>query len=166
MIIRKEMEPSHPDAERMTRRERDAVLFFMNAVCILEDVCRDLAGRFEQVTDGIERMRTVSEAAAQILHEVKLTIPMDQRKSLDNVAGDYKMRLVPNASPVSNRNILVDKEDFRKLVDASQEKCVICTETDETCVRCKLYQLLTVLLPMDEYHFSTMCPYNMAQWEN
>lgn len=166
MIIKREMEPSREDAERLIRRERDALLYFMNAVCILEDMEKDLAKRLTMIPDGAERMHTCAIGADQLLHELKLTIPMEQRRSLEHTACDYMMRLVPKCEPVSNRNILVDKEDYRTLVDSAQVKCTDCIETDETCESCKLFQLLTVLQPMEDYHCQNLCVYNMAGWEN
>lgn len=166
MIIRKIAEPSREDAVRLTRRERDSIVFFMNAVCVLEDLVGDLGKRLEMIPDGQERMKECGLAADQLLHELKLTIPMEQRKNLENTAGDYMMRLVPKYEPVSNRNILVDKEDYRALVDAAQVKCMDCVETDETCEKCKLFQLLTVIQPMEDYHSQNLCVYNMAGWEN
>ena len=166
MIIRRQLDPSNEDAERLTRSERNALLFFMNAVSVLEDMEKDLRNRLESIDNGQERMHNCSEMAAQILHELKLTVPMDQRKNLGNVATDYHMRLVPNSTPISNRNLVVDKENFRELVDSAQEKCRICVETDESCQRCKLFRILSTLLPMEEYHSNNLCPYNMAEWEN
>mgnify|MGYP007092202921 CR=1 FL=1 len=44
--------------------------------------------------------------------------------------------------------------------------CVDCMDSDEECLKCRLYQLLTAILPLDDYHNGMLCPYNMGEWAN
>ena len=105
------------------------------------------------------------DVSEKLLTEIRMTIPERQRHNINNISKDMEMRMVPKATP-SKITVLLPKEDFRALVDAAQEKCVLCTDDSEECKKCKLYQLLTSILPMERYDSRSLCPYNMAGWEN
>ena len=164
-IVKKTLEPSRDDAVRITRDEKMSMLVLAYAATILEDIRTELADRIRMIEDGEERTVHLSEETDRLLHDLRMTIPMNQRLNLQNTASDYEVRLTPKATPTQT-NIVMQKDEFRELVDFARTRCVDCMENDEDCEKCGLYQLLTVLLPVDGYHNGMFCPYNMGEWAN
>jgi hypothetical protein len=132
------------------------------AATIFEDLKKDLADRLEMVEDGKERLMELSEKTDRLLQDVRLTIPENQRMNLQNTASDFEIRLSPKLTPYKT-NIIMQKDEFKELVDIARTKCRECTEDDESCEACELFQLLTVLLPLEEYD-GMLCPYNLGEW--
>lgn len=157
--------PSREDAWDITRSEKLCILFLMNTVSAMIDSKKDLADRVSRIEGGPELMETMVNSAEKLLTEVRRTIPERQRVSLSNVAKDMEMRLAAKAMP-HRTTVLLEKEEFRELVDSAQVKCRECTEYSETCGNCKLFQLLKVVVPLERYDGTLLCPYNMAGWEN
>ena len=77
---------------------------------------------------------------------------------------DFEIRLTPKMTP-SKTSVVMQKDEFKELVDLARAKCRDCMDDDEECEKCKLFQLLTVLLPLDDYS-GMLCPYNMGEWAN
>lgn len=164
-IVKTMIEPSREDAVRLTRNEKMSMIVLAYAATILEDLKEELKDRIQMVPDGAKLLEQLSAGTDDLLHKLRLTIPMNQRMNLQNTAHDFEIRLAPKASP-SNTTVVATKEEFRTLVDASRAKCDRCADDDTECERCELYQLLTVLLPLDDYHTGYMCPYNRGEWKN
>ena len=99
------------------------------------------------------------------LNELRLTVPVEQRIHLQNTAQEYEVRMTPKATP-SRNNVVMQGNEFKELVDLARVKCVDCMESDTECRKCKLFNLLTILLPLDNYHDGMLCPYNMGEWAN
>ena len=156
---------SREDAREMTRREQTCLTFLMNAASALMEAKDDLAGRLTMIDGGKELMDTIADGCVKLLTEVRMTIPERQRNNLANTASDYEMRLVPKFTPTKT-NVIIQKEEFRKLVDAAQVKCRDCVEDGTHCKACELYQLLTTILPLEAHDETMLCPYNLAEWEN
>lgn len=78
---------------------------------------------------------------------------------------DYEMRLTPKLTPTTSR-IIMEKEEFRELVDIARTKCHDCTEDNDSCAKCRLFKLLTSILPLDDYNGGLLCPYNLGEWAN
>ena len=157
--------PSREDAWDVTRPEKLSILFLMNTVSSMMDSREELRDRVSRIDGGPEMMDTMCTVSEKLLTEIRRTIPEKQRHSINNISKDMEMRMVPKATPKTTM-VLMHKEEFRELVDAAQEKCVLCTLDSEDCNQCKLYQLLKTVLPMDRYESGSLCPYNMAGWEN
>lgn len=157
--------PSRQDAKDMTRPEKAALTYLMNAASAFVDAKEDLHDRLQMIEGGLELMETVAEGSLKLLTDIRMTIPERQRTSLANTAKDYEMRLVPKMTP-SKTCVVVQKEDFRSLVDAAQVRCTDCTELNEDCGNCNLFRLLQIVLPLDAYDTTFLCPYNRAEWEN
>lgn len=157
--------PSRDDAWLMTRREKCCLTFLMNTASSLMESKDDLADRLEKIENGKERMESLATESLNLLNDIRSTIPEKQRNSLANTAEDYEMRLVPKFTP-KKTSVVVCGEDFKTLVDAAQTKCASCAELNEECHECKLFQLLTTILPLDRYDTTMLCPYNMARWED
>lgn len=166
MRITKEMlSPSRPDAVRLKRTEKQGMLVFAYVATVLDDMQTELKDRLEMVEGGAELMTTMSESADHLLNELRMTIPVEQRMNLQNTAHEYEIRLTPKATP-SKTTVIMGKDEFKELVDVAREKCADCIEDDKSCLDCRLYKILTVLLPLDDYDGGTLCPYNMGVWSN
>ena len=157
--------PSREDAYDLTRNEKASLQYLAHAVSAMVGAKDDLKDRLSKVENGQDRMAYLADESIKLLTEVRMTVPEKQRKSMMNTTMDYEIRLVPKFTPTSH-NVVVMKEDFKKLVDAAQVKCRDCTLDNEECRQCELYQLLVTTLPMDSYEGTFLCPYNMAEWEN
>ena len=157
--------PSREDAWLVTRGEKISILFLMNTVSAMMDSRDELRDRLAKIEGGQEMMDSMCETSEKLLTEIRRTIPTDQRHNINNVSRDMEMRMVPKATP-RKTTVLLQKEEFRTLVDAAQVKCSDCTDDNEECRKCKLFQLLTVILPMDGYDDSFLCPYNARDWGN
>ena len=157
--------PSRPDAVRLRRTEREAMFYLMYVVDTLEDVKTGLAERIRMVENGEARYGEIAEKADAFLQEIRMTIPENQRDVLQRTIEDCRMRIVPKTMPDSTV-LLMPKEEFRTLVDCAREKCRDCFLDDNECERCELFQQLTCILPMDDYHQMNLCPYNLGEWKN
>lgn len=164
-IVRKKMEPSREDAVRLRRKERDAMLDLILASTVMDGLAESLAERIDMIPDGMERVKKAAKDVDTLLTELRMTVPENQRVSLDNIGADFVMRTVPKATPGST-NVLMSKEEFRTLVNSAQSRCKECAEDDVSCGKCDLYQLLTCILPLDNYHSLYVCPYSMGEWKN
>ena len=157
--------PSREDAWDVTRQEKMSILFLMNTVSAMMDSRDELKDRVGKIDGGAELMDTMVDSSEKLLTEIRKTIPTDQRMSINNISKDMEMRMVPKMTP-SKTTVLVQKEDFRQLVDSAQVKCRDCTEDNVECRECGLFKLLKVVVPLDTYDGTFLCPYNMAGWEN
>ena len=164
-ITKQALYPSRDDAVRMTRNEKLAMLQLSYIATVFDELQNDLKDRLKMIGVGTQRMQDLAAESENILNDLRLTVPMNQRMSLQNVASDYEMRLAPKATPFTTR-IIMEKEEFRELVDFARIKCRECVENDEDCQKCQLFQLLTSILPMDEYKGGMFCPYNLGEWGN
>lgn len=165
MIIKKIKDPSIENPVRLTRDEKMGMILLSYAATVLDDLRKEMHDRIGMVWNGHERMRELAEKAEMILNEMRVTAPMNQRNQLENTANDFEMRLTPKATP-GTTNVIMQKEEFRTLVDFARSTCKECTLDDEECETCELFQLLTVILPLDEYHDRMLCPYNLGKWGN
>ena len=156
---------SRTDAKELTRNEKMLITFLTNTVSALAETKDGLTDRVSMIEGGQEKLDRLVEDSLDLLNEVRLTIPENQRRSLARTAMDYEIRLTPKFTP-STHNVVVEKEDFRKLVDSAQVRCRECVDDSEECRKCDLFQLLTVVLPLDGYEGTMLCPYNMAEWAN
>jgi hypothetical protein len=157
--------PSRDDAWLVTRQEKLSILFLMNTVSAMMDSREELKDRIGRIDGGPELMDTMCGSAEKLLTEIRRTIPTEQRHNINNVSKDMEMRMTPKATP-RKTSVVMQKDEFRTLVDAAQEKCKECTDDNDECRKCKLFRLLTVILPMDSYDGTFLCPYNAREWEN
>lgn len=164
-ISRTLAEPSRTDAVRMNRSEKMSMIVLAYIATVFDETRDELSERLGMLPDGKERMQSLSEETDTLLQELRMTIPMNQRMNLQNTACDFEIRLTPKASPTKT-TVIMQKDEFKELVDCAREKCAICVEDDESCEKCKLFQLLTCILPVDDYHGQTLCPYNLGEWGN
>lgn len=164
-VTKKLVYDSRPDAVRLTRTEKAAMILLAHAATSLDDLQKDFADRLKMIDGGAERLAETSRGTDALLNDLRMTVPENQRMSLQNTGMDYEMRLMPKLSPMTT-NVIMTKEEFRTLVDCARSKCTDCTLDDNECESCKLFQLLTSVMPMDEYHHDMLCSYNLAVWGN
>ena len=159
--------PSREDAWDLTRNEKMCLTFLTNTASALAESKDGLSERIDRIEHGQDRIDRLVSDSLELLNDIRMTVPEKQRVSLVNTANDYEIRLTPKYTP-SSHNVIVQKEDFRTLVDAAQAKCVECTDDNEECRKCKLFNLLVTVLPLDSYDGTFMCPYSQLihQWEN
>ena len=166
MRITKEMlSPSNEDAVRLNRNEKMAMLTLAYVATCLEDLQKELKDRIDMVPGGMPLLNEASQNTDILLNELRKTVPIEQRLNLQNTAQEYEVRLTPKATPAKT-NVVMQGSEFKELVDLARAKCVDCMESDTACEKCRLYRLLTVLLPLDSYHDGMLCPYNMGEWAN
>lgn len=165
VIIKNVRDPSNEDAVRLTRNEKMAMILLSYAATVLDDLSIEIADRIDMIPDGHKKIRELADKTEQLLNEIRRTIPMNQRQHLSNTAKDFEMRLTPKATP-STTSVVMQKEEFRSLVDYARATCKECTFDDDECEKCGLFQLLTVILPLEEYHDRMLCPYNLGKWGN
>lgn len=164
-ITREMLSPSREDAVRLNRTEKQGMILFAWVATILEDLQKEMPERLKLVEQGTEVMRELSGKADHLLNELRKTVPVNQRINLQNTAQEYEVRLTPKATP-NKTTVVMQGSEFKELVDLARAKCVDCMESDTACGKCKLFQLLTVILPLDDYHDGMLCPYNMGEWAN
>ena len=164
-IVQKQLEPSRPDAVRLTRNDKMAMILLAHSASVLDDLRTDIADRLAMVENGAERMQKIAAETDELLHDVRLTIPIEQRRNLQNTCMDYEMRTAPKSQP-SVTNVLMHKDEFKVLVDSARTKCAECTLDDEECEGCELFKTLTCVLPLDSYHHQFLCPYDLGRWGN
>ena len=164
MRITKEMlSPSREDAVRLTRTEKMGMITLAYVATVLEDMQTEMKDRFEMVENGNERLKQASDITDELLNEVRMTIPVNQRMNLQNTAHEFEVRLAPKATP-SKTSVVMQKEEFKDLIDFARAKCVDCMMSDTECEKCKLFQALTIHVPLQDYHDGMLCPYNMGVW--
>lgn len=159
------LQPSREDAKPVTHREKTCIMHLINQTTLLVDAKEDLKDRVGMIEGGTEMLDSLCEMSGKLLHEVRLTIPEGQRKTVNNVARDSEMRLVPKMTP-SAKHVLVGADDFKELVDAARTKCHDCADTPDEAKRCDLYKLFLNVLPLDDYDGTYLCPYNIAEWKS
>lgn len=157
--------PSRDDAVRLTRQEKMSMIVLAYVATCVDELQKELADRLKMIRQGEDRAHMLSTAVDELLNDLRLTIPMNQRLNLQNTAKDNEIRLTPKLTPTST-NVIMQKEEFKDLVDLARAKCRDCMDDDKACEKCRLFQLLTVLLPLDDYHDGMLCPYNLGEWAN
>jgi len=162
-ITKNMLSPSREDAIRLNRSEKMSMILLAYIASVLEDLKVDLADRLSMVDGGQEKMNILSESADSLLNDLRITIPVNQRMHLQNTAQEYEVRLSPKLTPYQT-NVVMQKNEFKELVDHAREKCKNCTEDDKACWQCGLFKLLTVILPLEDYHDGLLCPYNLGEW--
>ena len=152
------------DEERLRRAEKEAMMYIMNTTSQLAYAKDDLKERLGMIPDGAERLQTILDGISSLLDDLLRTIPVNQCVSLKNATSDYQVRIVPKAMP-KTENIVITKANAKVLIDSAQEgKCVSFVLDGKECRKCELEQVLEWVMPMTAYS-DTLCPYNLAGWE-
>lgn len=150
--------------ERLRRTEKEAMMYIMNTTSQLAYAKDDLKQRLGMIPDGAEQLQTILDRISSLLDDLLYTIPVNQCVSLKNATSDYQVRVVPKAMPATE-SIVISKANAKVLIDSAQEgKCISCVLDGKECRTCELEQVLEWITPMTAYS-DTLCPYNLAGWE-
>ena len=153
------------ECERLNRAEFEAVRCLLGAVSYTAHAKDDLQKRLECIPGGKQRMNMILGGLKAIADDVIGTVPKGQCKQLRNTMQDMEMRMVPKMASMS-RNVILDKDVAKGLVDAAMEKCSGCVEGPEDGRNCALYRVLESFLPLDSYENGMLCPYSTSIWKD
>ena len=152
------------DCVRLNRAEFEAVRCLLGAVNYAAHAKDDLekrlaiAGAQQRMLDAVSELRNVAD-------DVIGTVPVGQCRQLKNTMTDMDLRMVPKLTPMS-RNVILEKENAKALIDIAMERCHGCVEGPEEGRKCALYQVLESFLPLDSYDNGMLCPYSMSEWKD
>ena len=153
------------EQRRLVRSEKNPLYMLISLVSSMNYAEKDLDERLSMLPDGRERMKELTTKINDLMLEVIDTVPQHQGQALVGTLKDYEIRIVPKLTPINHRQV-IEKEDLRTLIDCAQEaKCMICTFDGKECRNCQLEKVMEKYIPLDNYEAS-LCPYNMATWEN
>lgn len=122
----------------------------------------DLTERLQLVSDGQQRLDNILDDVSSLVKELIDTGPNNQKNQLRNTIKDMKVELVPKFSPGPS-NIVMTKEQAKRLIEIAQEKCKTCVEDPDSAQKCPIYQILETTALLDSYN-SLICPYSKAEW--
>ncbi len=153
------------ECDRLNRSEFEAVRCLLGAVSYVAHANDDLQKRAELIPYAKQRMAMLLGGIRALADDFIGTVPRGQCKQLRNTMSDMDMRMVPKMTSMS-RNVILDKDVAKGLVDAAMEKCHGCVEGPEEGMRCPLYKVLESFLPLDSYENGMLCPYSMSEWKD
>lgn len=151
------------DSIRLNRGEFEAVRCLLGAVNYAAHANDDLRKRL-MIIGREQRMADVLQELRDVTDDVIGSVPVGQCRQLKNTMHDMEIRMTPKLAPMS-RNIVLDKDIAKDLIDIAMEKCRGCVEDEKECRKCALYRVLESFLPMEDYENSLLCPYSRAEWE-
>lgn len=161
------------DREPLRSYEKTCVEFFQavwSALCAMAEKSPEVIRR---IPNGERRFNLLKGQFASVNDDILGTIPVTQLQQISNRLKSNEIRFAPKPiGAVHNGDtpLMLDVETAKQLVDYAQgrggDSCEFCTLDCEECRQCKLFHLLTCVVPMDDYNRSTLCPYNTAQWED
>ena len=146
------------ECERLRRSEMAAVrmlLAYENTVVYAKD---DLKARLSCLPYGCERMNMIVGGIRSLMGDLLGTVSIAQQKQIYNTTKDCEIHLVPKLTPMS-QNVVMSAHDVAEMIDCARTKCVGCTETDTNCRNCRLYRLLEMMAPQEDYGGGFLCPY-------
>lgn len=149
---------------RLTRAEMTTMFWLYSALNSTLYAKDDLTDRLDMVPRGHERLLEVIDILKELVNDLTLTVPEKQKSKIRNIMTDMEIRMVPKAAPKDVRLVL-DKEEARVLVDSAQDLCKTCVKDGTECLQCELHNVLTAILPLENYGLGALCPYNLAEWE-
>lgn len=154
-----------PESERfpLRRYERDHMEFLLWSSICVEEALKQIPDRVACAPDGKRRLAAINGLLTSLIRDIAGTIPEKQRKMLWNLAKDKELRIVPKLTPAPVTATFT-KDVAMELVDAAQTKCKQCAEFNEDSEKCKLRQLLEVVVPLNDYG-GLICPYSKSEWE-
>ena len=156
--------PSRPDAWPLNRAEKTHMQFLNCAISVFADTIDNLTDRLSKIEGGTELAQKLQDDSVRLLEMIRVTIPEKQRQSLYYTGLDTKMQIVPKLTP-GGQNMLIPQEDIKELTEFAKVQCRECVMDGIECKECKLYQLLTAVLPLNHYQSEFLCPFNLAVWK-
>jgi hypothetical protein len=161
--MREPFELPDDQCERLTRDEMQAMQMLMSSLSNVRYAKEDLQRRLGTFPGGIGRMNMLIGQFESLFRDLCGTVSDKQRKHLRGVCNDMEVRLVPKLTG-RRTSLLLTPEEGKELVTFAQAQCVDCLKETEEAKRCKLCQLLTTVVPLNNYD-GILCPYSRAEWE-
>lgn len=152
------------DCERLNRGEFEAVRCLLGAVNYTAHANEDLKKRLMIIPGGQQRMADALQDLRDIADDVIGTVPVGQCKQIRNTMLDMEIRMTPKLAPMS-RNVILEKEIAKRLIDIAMERCHGCVEGPEEGKQCALYRVLESFLPLENYENGMLCPYSVSEWK-
>ena len=150
--------------ERLTRTEMQGLEWLLTATSILADGDKDLHERLSD--DDAQALFRVRGELLKIINHLLDDVPPAQLRKVRSTMSDMQMQLVPKMMP-RKVSVILSKDEGEALVDAAQHgECAYCTRTDAEARECKLYHVMTAVVPLEDYGGGLLCPYNLATWED
>lgn len=153
------------ECQRMNRSEFEATRCLLGAISYVAHANDDLQKRMTIIPHGKQRMSMVLGGLRAMADDVIGTMPRGQCRQIRNTMEDMEMRMVPKLTSMS-RNVILDKDVAKSLVDAAMEKCHGCVESHEDGQKCPLFKVFESFLPLDNYEGGMLCPYSMSEWKD
>ena len=153
------------ECERLNRGEFEAVRCLLGAVNYAAHAQDDLKKRLALVPGGQQRMTDAVQDLKDLADDVIGTVPSGQCKQIRNTMSDMEIRMTPKLAPLS-RNVILEKDVAKALIDIAMEKCRGCVEDEVNCRKCALYRVLESFLPLDDYSNGMLCPYSRSEWKD
>jgi len=150
--------------ERLRRPEMMAFRMLLALLSTSSYAKEDLEQRLECIPNGVKRFRLAHAQLSAICNDLIGTISAAQARQIYGTMKDFEIRLVPKLTPGST-NVIFTKDECKELMDVAREKCHACAEDGESCRECRLYKLMTAMVPLDDYN-TLICPYSMTDWED
>ena len=152
------------ECERLNRTEMVAMKWMIAAVNTCAYGQDDLAKRLESIPNGKSRFRLMLGQLRAIVNDLIGTMPVKQVLTVRNLMKDMELRLVPKFTPYDKR-VSMDIDDLSYIVSAAKkDHCLACVRTGDECRKCRLYQILESVAPLNDWGDSTMCPYMREDW--
>ena len=161
------MSYSLPDDQcrRLVRHEMDDIRMLLAGLMTIGYSREGLQQVFDMVPGGHERFNQVLAPLEDFCADVVGVINKKQCLHIHNTMKDFEMRLVPKLTPLS-LNVIMTAEEVKQLIECARWQCKDCVEDAESCQKCKLYQLLTGFIPLDDDGERFVCPYGDAEWKD
>lgn len=150
--------------KRLVNSEFNQVKRFATFISELNYLKEELASHWKMVKDGENRIQKLTDESLQLFDELLDTIPKNQIKSPRNAMTDYKVVFAPILSPES-KNVVLNKEDAKALIDLAQAECKYCVKTPEEAEDCPIFKLTNGIVPPNTYD-SLICVYSTAEWKD
>lgn len=149
---------------RLKRSELSALKWGFAALSSLTYGKTDLSDRLKMIPNGQKRYNLMHGQLTALMNDLIGTAPVKQCCNIRNTMSDMELRLVPKSTPMSHK-ACIDVDDLTYLVDGAKATyCTSCTLMDGECRSCRLYKILELLSPLDDYGSGLVCPYMTKDW--
>ena len=155
-------EPSY--TERLRRSEMTALKMLYTLLAITAEAKDDLWDRLQHVPHGRWMLASAFGMLGRVCKDVRDTATKEQKKQMNDTLLNYKVQVVPKATPLSD-NVVITKQQAYSLVNIAKDRCRECTENGFSCRKCELYKFLEAADPLEDYGNDLMCPYALREWK-
>ena len=151
------------ECERLRKSEMTAIKMMLTMLSIAANVMDDLSDRLTWVPRGRWRCAAAVGAMRAVINDVLGTIPETQKRQIQGTMKNYKVQVVPSATPLST-NVVMTRDQAAQLVTMAKDRCTACTEDGYSCRKCPLYKFMEATSPIEDYGSGMSCPYSLVKW--